>query len=86
VPVGPGRGLGGLTRRFALGITDLDPLRYGLAFERLLNPERISMPDLDIDFCQNGRDRVIDYVKKKYGANPADRDVRHDGRQGGGPR
>jgi DNA polymerase-3 subunit alpha len=69
VPVGPGRGSGaGSLVAFALGITDLDPLRYGLVFERLLNPERISMPDLDIDFCQNGRDRVIDYVKKKYGA------------------
>jgi DNA polymerase III subunit alpha len=70
VPVGPGRGSGaGSLVAFALGITDLDPLRYGLVFERLLNPERISMPDLDIDFCQNGRDRVIDYVKKKYGAD-----------------
>ena len=69
VPVGPGRGSGaGSLVAYALGITDLDPLRYGLVFERLLNPERISMPDLDIDFCQNGRDRVIDYVKKKYGA------------------
>ncbi len=69
VPVGPGRGSGaGSLVAFALGITDLDPLRYGLVFERLLNPERISMPDLDIDFCQHGRDRVIDYVKKKYGA------------------
>jgi len=69
VPVGPGRGSGaGSLVAFALGITDLDPLRYGLVFERLLNPERISMPDLDIDFCQNGRDRVIDYVRKKYGA------------------
>jgi DNA polymerase-3 subunit alpha len=69
VPVGPGRGSGaGSLVAFVLGITDLDPLRYGLVFERLLNPERISMPDLDIDFCQNGRDRVIDYVRKKYGA------------------
>ena len=70
VPVGPGRGSGaGSLVAYALGITDLDPLRYGLVFERLLNPERVSMPDLDIDFCQNGRDRVIDYVKKKYGAD-----------------
>ena len=70
VPVGPGRGSGaGSLVAYALGITDLDPLRYGLVFERLLNPERISMPDLDIDFCQNGRDRVIDYVKHKYGAD-----------------
>ena len=69
VPVGPGRGSGtGSLVAYSLGITDLDPLRYGLLFERLLNPERVSMPDFDIDFCQNGRDRVIDYVKKKYGS------------------
>jgi DNA polymerase III subunit alpha len=69
VPVGPGRGSGaGSLVAYALGITDLDPLRYVLLFERFLNPERVSMPDFDIDFCQNGRDRVIDYVKKKYGA------------------
>src|SRR5215471_359469 len=69
VPVGPGRGSGaGSLVAYALGITDLDPLRYGLLFERFLNPERVSMPDFDIDFCQDGRDRVIDYVKKKYGA------------------
>ena len=69
VPVGPGRGSGtGSLVAYALGVTDLDPLRYGLLFERLLNPERVSMPDFDIDFCQDGRDRVIDYVKKKYGA------------------
>jgi DNA polymerase-3 subunit alpha len=54
---------------FSLLITDLDPLRYELLFERFLNPERVSMPDFDIDFCQEGRDRVIDYVKKKYGAH-----------------
>ena len=53
----------------ALGITDLDPLRYDLLFERFLNPERVSMPDFDIDFCQDGRDRVIEYVKQKYGAD-----------------
>ncbi len=68
VPVGPGRGSGaGSLVAYALGITDLDPLRYALLFERFLNPERVSMPDFDIDFCQNGRDRVIDYVKKRYG-------------------
>ncbi len=70
VPVGPGRGSGaGSLVAYALGITDLDPLRYTLLFERFLNPERVSMPDFDIDFCQHGRDRVIDYVKKKYGAD-----------------
>ncbi|UDG82917.1 DNA polymerase III subunit alpha [Candidatus Vallotia lariciata] len=70
VPVGPGRGSGaGSLVAFALGITDLDPLRYNLLFERFLNPERVSMPDFDIDFCQNGRDRVIQYVKSKYGAD-----------------
>jgi DNA polymerase-3 subunit alpha len=68
VPVGPGRGSGaGSLVAFSLGITDLDPLRYDLLFERFLNPERVSMPDFDIDFCQDGRDRVIDYVKEKYG-------------------
>ncbi len=68
VPVGPGRGSGaGSLVAYALGITDLDPLRYGLLFERFLNPERVSMPDFDVDFCQAGRDRVIDYVRQKYG-------------------
>jgi DNA polymerase-3 subunit alpha len=68
VPVGPGRGSGaGSLVAYSLGITDLDPLRYELLFERFLNPERVSMPDFDIDFCQDGRDRVIDYVRKKYG-------------------
>jgi len=68
VPVGPGRGSGaGSLVAYSLGITDLDPLRYALLFERFLNPERVSMPDFDIDFCQEGRDRVIDYVKHKYG-------------------
>jgi DNA polymerase-3 subunit alpha len=67
-PVGPGRGSGaGSLVAYALGITDLDPLRYQLLFERFLNPERVSMPDFDIDFCQGNRDRVIDYVKQKYG-------------------
>ena len=70
VPVGPGRGSGaGSLVAYSLSITDLDPLRYDLLFERFLNPERVSMPDFDIDFCQEGRDRVIDYVKKKYGAH-----------------
>jgi len=67
-PVGPGRGSGaGSLVAWALGITDLDPLRYRLLFERFLNPKRVSMPDFDIDFCQANRDRVIDYVKAKYG-------------------
>ncbi len=70
IPVGPGRGSGaGSLVAYSLGITDLDPLRYGLLFERFLNPERVSMPDFDIDFCQDNRDRVIDYVKRKYGAD-----------------
>jgi len=70
VPVGPGRGSGaGSLVAYSLNITDLDPLRYDLLFERFLNPERVSMPDFDIDFCQDGRDRVIDYVKSKYGAD-----------------
>ncbi|MBC7778861.1 MAG: DNA polymerase III subunit alpha [Proteobacteria bacterium] len=68
VPVGPGRGSGaGSLVAYSLGITDLDPLRYNLLFERFLNPERVSMPDFDIDFCQEGRDRVIGYVREKYG-------------------
>ena len=67
-PVGPGRGSGaGSLVAYALKITDLDPLEYNLLFERFLNPERVSMPDFDIDFCQSNRDRVIDYVKEKYG-------------------
>jgi DNA polymerase-3 subunit alpha len=67
-PVGPGRGSGaGSLVAYAMKITDLDPLRYNLLFERFLNPERVSMPDFDIDFCQGNRDRVIDYVKDKYG-------------------
>lgn len=68
IPVGPGRGSGaGSVVAWALLITDLDPLRWGLLFERFLNPERVSMPDFDIDFCQTRRDEVIDYVAKKYG-------------------
>ena len=67
-PVGPGRGSGaGSLVAYSLDITDLDPLRYNLLFERFLNPDRVSMPDFDIDFCQGNRDRVIDYVKDKYG-------------------
>lgn len=70
VPVGPGRGSGaGSLVAFSLGITDVDPLRYGLLFERFLNPERISMPDFDIDFCQDKRHLVIEYVKNKYGSD-----------------
>jgi len=68
VPVGPGRGSGaGSLVAYSLGITDLDPLRYELLFERFLNPGRVSMPDFDVDFCQDGRERVIEYVKQKYG-------------------
>lgn len=68
VPVGPGRGSGaGSLVAYSLGITDLDPLRYDLLFERFLNPERVSMPDFDIDFCQERRERVIEYVKQQYG-------------------
>ncbi len=68
IPVGPGRGSGaGSVVAWVLTITDLDPLRWGLLFERFLNPERVSMPDFDIDFCQERRGEVIDYVKNKYG-------------------
>ena len=68
IPVGPGRGSGaGSLVGYALGITDLDPIRWGLLFERFLNPERVSMPDFDIDFCQDRRDEVITYVQHKYG-------------------
>ena len=69
VPVGPGRGSGaGSLVAFALGITTLDPILHGLLFERFLNPERLSMPDFDVDFCMEKRDMVIDYVSKKYGS------------------
>ncbi len=69
-PVGPGRGSGaGSLVAYSLKITDLDPLQYNLLFERFLNPERVSMPDFDIDFCQTNRNLVIDYVKDKYGKN-----------------
>lgn len=68
IPVGPGRGSGaGSLVAFVLGITNVDPLEHDLLFERFLNPERVSMPDFDIDFCMDGRDRVIDYVSEKYG-------------------
>jgi len=68
IPVGPGRGSGaGSLVAYALGITDLDPLRYDLLFERFLNPERVSLPDFDVDFCMEQRDRVIDYVAETYG-------------------
>jgi DNA polymerase-3 subunit alpha len=68
VPVGPGRGSGaGSVVAWAMGITDLDPLQFDLLFERFLNPERVSMPDFDIDFCMEGRDRVIEYVGARYG-------------------
>ena len=70
IPVGPGRGSGaGSVVAWALTITDLDPLQWGLLFERFLNPERVSMPDFDIDFCQERRDEVIDYVRREYGAD-----------------
>ncbi|HWW46805.1 MAG TPA: DNA polymerase III subunit alpha [Xanthobacteraceae bacterium] len=69
IPVGPGRGSGaGSLVAYALTITDLDPLRFGLLFERFLNPERVSMPDFDIDFCQDRRDEVIRYVQRRYGS------------------
>ena len=68
MPVGPGRGSGaGSLVAYSLQITDLDPIRYDLLFERFLNPERVSLPDFDVDFCMDGRDRVIDYVADKYG-------------------
>ena len=70
IPVGPGRGSGaGSLVAYALTITDLDPIRFGLLFERFLNPERVSMPDFDIDFCQERRDEVIAYVRERYGAD-----------------
>src|SRR5690606_38547108 len=70
IPVGPGRGSGaGSLVAYSLRITDLDPIPYNLLFERFLNPERVSMPDFDIDFCQDRRDEVISYVSSKYGEN-----------------
>jgi len=68
IPVGPGRGsAAGSLVAYAVGITDIDPLRFNLLFERFLNPERVTMPDIDVDICQEGRDRVIEYVRQKYG-------------------
>jgi DNA polymerase III alpha subunit len=87
VPVGPGRGSGaGSLVAYALKITDLDPLPYDLLFERFLNPERVSMPDFDVDFCMDGRDRVIEYVANNYGREAVSQIItfRHHGRQGGG--
>nr|WP_244626911.1 DNA polymerase III subunit alpha [Microvirga tunisiensis] len=70
IPVGPGRGSGaGSLVAWSLGITELDPLRWGLLFERFINPERISLPDFDVDFCERRRDEVLDYVRAKYGAD-----------------
>ena len=68
IPVGPGRGsAAGSLVAYAIGITDIDPLKFNLLFERFLNPERVTMPDIDVDICQEGRDRVIQYVREKYG-------------------
>jgi DNA polymerase III subunit alpha len=78
IPVGPGRGSGaGSLVAYALTITDLDPLRFGLLFERFLNPERVSMPDFDIDFCQDKRDQVITYVQQKYGRDRVAQIITH---------
>ncbi len=78
VSVGPGRGSGaGSLVAYSMGITDIDPIRYNLLFERFLNPERVSMPDFDIDFCQENRERVIDYVKSKYGHEAVSQIVTH---------
>ncbi|MGR8947151.1 MAG: DNA polymerase III subunit alpha [Gammaproteobacteria bacterium] len=78
IPVGPGRGSGaGSLVAYALGITDLDPLAYDLIFERFLNPERVSMPDFDIDFCMDKRDEVIDYVVQKYGRDQVAQIITH---------
>lgn len=78
IPVGPGRGSGaGSLVAYALTITDLDPLRFGLLFERFLNPERVSMPDFDIDFCQDRRDETIRYVQQKYGVDRVAQIITH---------
>ena len=79
IPVGPGRGsAAGSLVAYALGITDIDPIPYDLIFERFLNPERISMPDIDVDFCTEGRDKVIEYVTSRYGSDKVatDRNIR----------
>ena len=93
IPVGPGRGsAAGSLVSYAMGITDIDPLQYGLLFERFLNPERVSMPDIDIDFCMNRRGEVIQYVTAEVRprAGGADHHLQHAGRargdQGRGPR
>ncbi len=79
IPVGPGRGSGaGSICAYCIGITDIDPIRYNLLFERFLNPERVSMPDFDIDFCIEGRQKVIDYVVKKYGSERVSQIVAFD--------
>jgi DNA polymerase-3 subunit alpha len=78
VPVGPGRGSGaGSLVAWCLGITDLDPIRYELLFERFLNPERVSLPDFDVDFCIEGRDRVIEYVTQRYGREKVSQIITH---------
>ena len=78
IPVGPGRGSGaGSLVAYALNITDLDPIEFDLLFERFLNPERISMPDFDVDFCMEGRDRVIEYVAEKYGRDRVSQIITH---------
>lgn len=70
IPVGPGRGSGaGSLAAYCMGITGIDPIKYNLLFERFLNPERVSMPDFDVDFCKDRRQEVIDYVIRKYGAD-----------------
>lgn len=78
IPVGPGRGSGaGSLVAYALGITELDPIEHGLLFERFLNPERVSLPDFDIDFCMEGRDRVIEYVAQRYGRDKVSQIITH---------
>jgi DNA polymerase-3 subunit alpha len=87
--VGPGRGsAAGSAVAYSLGITDIDPLQHELLFERFLNPERISMPDIDIDFCMNRRGEVIEYVTRKYGRENVAQIItfRHDGGEGGDQR
>ena len=82
IPVGPGRGsAAGSIVSYCLGITDLDPIHYSLYFERFLNPERVSMPDIDVDFCYVRRPEVIEYVTRKYGKDRVAQIVtfRHDG-------
>ena len=85
IPVGPGRGsAAGSMVAYCLDITDVDPMKYYLYFERFLNPERVTMPDIDVDFCYRRRGEVIDYVNRKYGGRPRgpDRHLRHHGRHG----